>query len=77
MNKETTNKYTPPNPFKISEDLLGMLGKPEEVEEKTSLILEKQEEHFLRLLLATEIDSGKTSNTAKVVFNQILEKLNV
>lgn len=39
--------------------------------------LSEQQQDYLKLLLVTEIDSGQTSNTAKVVFNQILEKLNV
>ena len=38
--------------------------------------LSEQQQDYLKLLLVTEIDSGQTSNTAKVVFNQILEKLN-
>lgn len=46
-----------------------------QIEDITFVSLNKQQSDCLKLLLVTEIDSGQTSTVAKVVFNQILEKL--
>lgn len=46
-----------------------------QIEDITLVSLNKQQSDYLKLLLVTEIDSGQTSTVAKVVFNQILEKL--